>query len=262
MRRTGFIALFALGALAASVFGLIEAASAGTPASQSGSFGDRQTREIEKIVHDYLVAHPEVLIEAMQALDEKQVSEEKILQGKAIAANRAAIYDDPSSFVAGNPEGDVTVVEFFDYQCGFCKRSFGPLMETIKADGNIRLILKEFPILGPESVTASHAAFAAMRQGKYFELHQALFRNKGELSDEKLMRIASGAGLDTARLKRDMADPKIEDLIDRNYELARALAIKGTPAFIIGGQVSPGALNAEQLVAAVSEARERCGASC
>lgn len=261
MRRLGFKALFVAGAFAASAFG-VAAATAGTPGAQPGNFGASQTREIEKIVHDYLVEHPEVLIEAMQALDAKQVSEEKILQDKAIATNRKAIYEDESSFVAGNPDGDVTVVEFFDYQCGFCKRSFGPLMETIEADGNIKLILKEFPILGPESVTASHAAIAAMRQGKYFELHQALLRNKGELSDDKLMRIASSAGVDVERLKRDMADPKIEELVDRNYELARALSIKGTPAFIIGGKVSPGALNAEQLVAAVAEARERCGASC
>lgn len=262
MRRTGLAAIFALVALAICATGVSERALAGSPATQPKNFSAAQEREIEKIVRDYLVRHPEVLLEAMQALDDKQAAQEKQVQDKAIADNRAAIYDDPDSFVAGNPKGDITIVEFFDYQCGYCKRSFGPLMDTITKDGNVRLILKEFPILGPESLTASHAAIAAMRQGKYFEFHQALFHHKGELPDEKIMSIAASVGLDTARLKRDMADPKISKQIDRNYELAHALAIKGTPGFIIGGRMHPGALSAEELVAAIKDARANCGASC
>lgn len=262
MRRNGFLALFASGALAASFIGFAHGASAGEPISQERRFDSAQRRDIERIVHDYLVKHPEVIVEAMQALDEKQASEEKAQQDKVISENRAAIYNDPDAYVAGNPKGDVTVVEFFDYQCGYCKRAFGPLMDTLKKDGNVRLVLKEFPILGPESVVASHAAIASKKQGKYFEFHQALFRHKGELSDDSIMQIAASVGINTAQLKRDMADPKIEKQINRDYELAHALAIKGTPGFIIGGKVNAGALDADEFAAAIKEARATCGANC
>ncbi len=262
MRRIGFMALFVMGAFAfVSLLDHSDSAAAGTPTTQSG-FDNGQQLQIEKIVHDYLLEHPEVLLEAMQELDKKQASVEKKKQGAAIASNRAAIYDDPQSFVAGNPKGDVTIVEFFDYQCGYCKHSFGPLMDTVSSDGHIRLILKEFPILGPESVTASRAAIASMKQGKYFEFHKALFRHKGGLTDETIMEVASSVGIDTEKLKRDMADPKIEALIKRNYELADVLAIKGTPGFIIGGKLIPGALEKDEFAEVVKDARESCGANC
>lgn len=241
-----------------AIFSLV----AGVNAATAASFTETQKRDIEKTVHEYLVAHPEVLVEAMAALESKQAAEEERQQNEAIAANRKAIYEDPSSFVAGNPDGDVTIVEFFDYHCGYCKRAFGPLMDAIKNDGKIRLILKEFPILGPDSVIASHAALAAGKQGKYFEMHQALYRNKGELDDQRVMEIAKNIGLDTAKLKRDMADPEIARTIERNEKLASTFGVKGTPGFIIGGKSHPGALDAEELAAAVKDARESCGASC
>ena len=241
-----------------AIFGLL----AGAEAAPAASFNDAQKRDIETIVHDYLVKHPEVMIEVMSELDAKQAAAEARQQNDAIAVNKAAIYTDPTSFVAGNPKGDITIVEFFDYHCGYCKRAFGPLMNAVKDDGNIRLILKEFPILGPDSVVASHAALAAGKQGKYFEMHQALYRNKGDLDDQRIMEIARSIGLDTAKLKRDMADPEIEKTIARNEKLASALGVKGTPGFIIGGKSHPGALDAEELAAAVKDARESCGASC
>jgi protein-disulfide isomerase len=243
--------------LAAAAFGLAASAGGALAAPQTGAkpFSEAQTQGIETIVHDYLLKHPEVLLEAMQAYDDKQASAKATAQDKAIAANRAPIYDDPTSFVAGNPNGDVTIVEFFDYQCGFCKRTFEPLMNEIKKDGNIRLILKEFPILGPRSVVASHAAIASMKQGKYFEFHQALFRNRAELTDDRIIEIAKSVGIDPVRMKADMADPKIIKIIDRNEQLASALAIDGTPGFVIGNKVHAGALDADELAAEVKEAR-------
>lgn len=249
----------AFAALATVAF--LFSAAAGTSAERS-SFSPAQTRDIEKIVHDYLVAHPEVMIEVMNELEAKQASLEQDKQGKALADNRKAIYDDPSSFVAGNPKGDVTIVEFFDYQCGYCKHAFAPLMDVIKNDGKVRLILKEFPILGPESVVSAHAAIAAGKQGKYFEFHQALFRNKGAVTDDKILQIAKSLKLDIARLQRDMADPEIEKTIARNEDLARALAIKGTPGFIIGNKIYPGALKAEEFAAILKDARANCGPNC
>ena len=262
MRRFVLKTLAAATILGVAALGIAGAATAGTPSMQAGGFNAEQTAGIEKIVHDYLVKHPEVLIEAMQELDKKQAASEREKQDGAIAANRAAIFDDADSYVAGNPKGDVTIVEFFDYQCGYCKRSFGPLMDTLSKDGNIRLVLKEFPILGEESVTATRAAIASKKQGKYFEFHKALFSHKGQLTDEAIMQAATNVGLDTARLKRDMNDPKIKTLIKRNYELADALSIKGTPGFIIGGRLIPGALDKDELVAAIKDARDTCGANC
>ncbi|MDR3498090.1 MAG: DsbA family protein [Parvibaculum sp.] len=242
---------------AAAMLGFIASAGVAMAAPQTApkSFSDAQTRSIETIVHDYLLKHPEVLLEAMQAYDDKQAAAKAHAQNKAVAANRAPIYDDPTSFVAGNPQGDVTIVEFFDYQCGYCKRVFEPLMDEIKKDGNIRLILKEFPILGPKSVVASHAALASMKQGKYFEFHQALFRNKAALTDDRIIEIAKSVGIDPVQMKKDMADPKIIKIIDRNEELARALAIDGTPGFVIGDKVHAGALDADELAAEVKAAR-------
>ena len=141
-----------------------------TPTTQTRSFSAEQTGDIEKIVHDYLLKHPEVLIEAMQELDKKQAASDREKQDSAVAANRAAIFNDADSYVAGNPKGDVTIVEFLRLPVRLLQaQASAPLMDTLKKDGNIRLVLKEFPILGEESVTATRAAVASMKQGKYFE---------------------------------------------------------------------------------------------
>ena len=177
-------------------------------------------------------------------------------QGDAIAKYHKQIFDDSNSYVAGNPNGDVTIVEFFDYNCGFCKRTFAPLMNTLKEDGNIRLILKEFPILGPTSVTATRATMAAKKQGKYFELHRALYLHKGSLDEASILDLARAIGIDTAKLSRDMNDPEIQKTIDRDEKLASALGITGTPTFIIGGTPHAGALTEAELKAAIKAARK------
>ncbi len=226
-----------------------------TTAGQAADLSKDQTKAVEKIVHDYIVAHPEVLIEAMAALDAKESAAKKKAQDSAIAKNRAAIYNDPTSFVAGNPKGDVTIVEFFDYNCGYCKRAVGPLLDTVAKDGNVRLILKELPILGPSSVTASHAALAAVKQGKYMALYKAFYAHKGPLDDEDVFNIAADTGLDIKKLSKDMMDPAIATIIKRNEDLSDALRISGTPAFIIGDQLYAGAQDADDLAAAIKLAR-------
>ncbi|MDO8421054.1 MAG: DsbA family protein [Parvibaculum sp.] len=221
----------------------------------AAEFSKTETKAIEKIVHDYLVQNPEVMIEVMSELDARQEAAKRSAQNNAVAKHRKAIFDDPASFVMGNPKGDVTIVEFFDYNCGYCKRAFAPLMNTIKADGNVRLVLKEFPILGPSSVIASYATMAAEKQGKYFEMHKALFMHKGSLDEDEVMAVAKSVGLDIARLRRDMADPKFAKTIERNEALAQALKISGTPSFVIGDALHPGALSAEDLKLAIKDAR-------
>ncbi|MGV8996969.1 MAG: DsbA family protein [Parvibaculaceae bacterium] len=214
-----------------------------------------QTTAIQKIVHDYIVEHPEVLIEAMASLDAKEAAAKKKTQDSAIAKNRDAIFNDPTSFVAGNPKGDVTIVEFFDYNCGYCKRTMKPLLDAVTKDGKVRLILKELPILGPSSITASHAALAAEKQGKYMDLYKAFYAHKGPLDDETVFNIAADAGLDIKKLAKDMMDPAIGKAIAGNERLSDALDIRGTPAFIIGDKFYAGARDADELMEAIKLAR-------
>lgn len=248
-RASPFTVRLASGALALALL-------TNTAPAAAAEFTKTETKAIEKIVHDYLVQNPEVMIEVMTELDARQEAAKKQAQNNAVVENRKAIFEDKASFVAGNPKGDVTVVEFFDYNCGYCKRAFAPLMNTLKDDGNVRLVLKEFPILGPSSVIASHATMAAEKQGKYFEMHKALFMHKGSLDEEEIMAVAKSVGLDVARLRRDMTDPAYAKTIERNEALAQALRITGTPSFVIGDALHPGALNAADLKEAIKEARE------
>lgn len=224
-------------------------------AEEAPRFGDKDKAAIEEIVRDYLVENPEVLIEAFRVLEEREQAASLAETKAAIAKSRAAIYDNPDDYVAGNPKGDVTLVEFFDYTCGHCKRSFEPLMAFVKADGNIRLVLKEFPILGPSALTATKAAIAARKQNRYFEMHQALYRHKGQIDEKAIMDIAEDLDIDTARLRKDMEDPAIAEQVSRQYNLAEVLGIDGTPAFIVGDTLYPGAVDKARLTEMVKTAR-------
>jgi len=225
------------------------------PALAQENFDATERAEIEKIIHDYLVENPEVLVKAFDTLERRQQAAEIAKTGAAIEKRHDAIYANPHDFVAGNPEGDVTIVEFFDYQCGYCKRSFQPLMDFVQKDGNVKLILKEFPILGPASLVATKAAMAAKKQDGYMAMHRALYEHKGELDEQAVMEIAEEAGLGTGKLAKDMNDPAIADMVSQQYDLAEALGIDGTPAFIVGGTLYPGAADEERLQHMVDTAR-------
>jgi len=225
-------------------------------AAQAAGFSTKQKGEIEQIIHDYLIEHPEVLIKAMNSLQEKQARSEADQAKTTIAENAKQIFQNPNSFVAGNPKGDVTVVEFFDYQCGYCKRSLPELMKLIKSDKNVRVVLKEYPILSADSVIASKAAIAAIPQGKYMELHTALMEHRGALSEAVVLNLAEDVGLNIKKLRADMASAKTENIIVANEKLANALAIRGTPAFIIGDTVVGGAISATEMAALVKQTRD------
>ena len=216
------------------------------------------TREqVEQIVRDYLLRNPEVILEAVQSLEDKRRAQAETAQRAAVSAKRDAILKDPDAPVAGNPNGDVTLVEFFDYRCPYCKRVAEPLAELLKADRNLRFVYKELPILGPESVVASRAALAARAQGKYQPMHDALMRARGTLDEQAVFRIAGEVGLDVGRLKADMARPEITAMLDRNLKLAKDLGLNGTPAFVIGDRVIPGAVDLDTLKQLVADARAR-----
>jgi len=224
--------------------------------AQSNSFSPDQKRELETLVRDILVKNPRILVEAMQALEQQQ--QEKAAAGakQAIKDNAKEIFDDGVSYVAGNPKGDVTLVEFFDYRCGYCKQVQGSLMTLLKEDTKLRVVLKELPVLGPESVLASRAAIAAQEQkGKYLDFHNAMMTHRGQLPESEVFRIAGSVGLDVAKLKTDMASAKVTQTIQRNLALAQKLGVEGTPGFIIGEQLIPGAIPLEAMRQAVKQQR-------
>ena len=214
---------------------------------------DRDT--IGQIVRDYLLANPEVIEEAIQLLRAKREAEERARAEAAIDAHGEALRAHPMSPVSGNADGDVTVVEFFDYQCGFCKRSVKTMEALLESDRRVRVVWKEFPILGPVSGIAARAAMASERQGKYLPFHLALMAAPEKLTEERVFEIAGNTGLDIDRLRRDMKDPAIEAYLAETRKLAQEIGIRGTPAFVIGGKLVRGAIDAARMKKLVAEAR-------
>jgi len=210
---------------------------------------------VQKIVRDYLRDHPEVIIDAIKQYQAKQDLAEQAKAQQNITALKDDIFKDPTSPVAGNPDGDVTVVEFFDYRCPYCKVVAPDIQKVMESDSKLRVVYKEFPILGPASTTASKAALAAVAQGKYLPFHAKMISYKGQLDDASIFAMAQDVGLDVAKLKVDMEKPEIRNIIDKNAQLADKLKIQGTPGFIIGDQLIPGVASIEDLTAAIKKAR-------
>lgn len=208
-------------------------------------------------VRDYLLEHPEVIMDAVGRLEARNRAAEESEAQTALKAHDDEVFRDAASPVGGNPAGDVTIVEFFDYNCPYCRRVAGPLRETMVADPQLRVVYKEFPILGPNSVIAAKAALAADRQGRYVAFHDALMKEKGVADEASALRTAAEIGLDVGRLKTDMADPAIQAAIDRNMKLAEALRIGGTPGFVIGEQILRGAADAATLRNLVAKTRNK-----
>lgn len=225
-------------------------------AASTPSFTDAQRTEIESILKEYLTKkNPEVLIEAGQELQRRQSAEAETKSKAALAASRDKIFNDPSTPTGGNPKGDVTVVEFFDYQCGYCKMSAPTVAKLLKEDKNVRFIYKEYPILGPVSTEASKAAFASIKQGKYVKFHDALMSRPGHIASDDIYRVAKEVGIDVEKLKKDMADESVTKLVDASLALGGEVGVRGTPMFIIGEQTFPGAMQYEQIKKAVDDAR-------
>lgn len=194
-------------------------------------------------VHDYLLANPEVLMEMMSLLDAKQKVATADTDKALVANNAKALFEDGYSFVAGNPEGNVTIVEFLDYQCGFCHKAFPDLQKLVEADGNIRLIIKDFPILGPGSELAARAATATMIQAgpeAYRRLNTALMTQKGPVNDATLDKALATAGLDAAAIRAGMSDPEVERRLAANKALGETMAVTGTPTFVFQDQMVRG----------------------
>jgi protein-disulfide isomerase len=212
--------------------------------------------EFEQRVRDYLLAHPEVVVEALQAYDARQ-REAQEDQIRAVLAERAdEILRDPVSPVGGNAQGNVTLVEFFDYNCSYCRQMMPIMAQVEAADPELRIVYKEFPILGPDSTFAAKAALASHRQGGYVKFHRALYQVKSRVTEAVVLKAAAEAGLDVERLTTDMESPEIQASIDRNLQLAQALNINGTPGFVAGKQILHGATDLATLMQAIEQARK------
>ena len=221
------------------------------------SFSADQREEIAKIIKDYLLTHPEVMQDVMTELDKRQQAADAEKHRTAIVENKATLFSSPHQVVLGNPQGSVTMVEFFDYNCGYCNRAMSDMLTLIKTDGNLKFVLKEFPVLGEGSVEAARVAVAARMQDatgkKYVEFHQKLLGGRGGADKARALAVAREVGLDMSRLERDMGSDEVKQTIEENMKLAEALGVSGTPSYVVGEEVVVGAVGLDAL-------REKIGA--
>jgi protein-disulfide isomerase len=239
--------------------------SLGVLPGQAQNFSGAQKSEIEKIIRDYLINNPEVLQEAIAALEKKQAAEEATKHQAAVKDNAEAIFNSPRQVTVGNPQGDVTFVEFFDYNCGYCKRAMADMMDLMKHDPKLKVVLKEFPVLGPASVEVARVAVAVRMQDKtgkkYLDFHQKLLSGRGQVDKARAVAAAKEAGLDVARIERDINSDEVRQTLEESMKLAEKLGLNGTPSYVIGPNVVVGAVGLDQLKEKVNSAR--CGkATC
>ena len=233
----------------------VQLAEARLVADPTGSFTPQQVSALQGIIKDYLISNPDVMVEITKEIEKRQQVLQAAEHQKLIADNKASIFSRPGDFVYGNAKGDVTVVEFFDYNCGWCKKAIDDVVKLTKADPKVRVVMKEFPIFGEASSLAAKAAMASVKQGKYWEFHTALMREK-QVTKENLFPIAEKVGLNVAKLKTDMADPKLEEALKETTQIAQALGIEGTPGFIVDSKINVGYLPAEGLQQMIGEIRK------
>ena len=224
-------------------------------AQEQSSFEPEKVDAIEEIVRQYLLEHPEVVIDAIREYQERERIAQEEGKSEALEANLAQLWSDPDSPILGNPDGDVVLVEFFDYRCPYCKVTAPRLQALIKEDPNLKVIMKEFPILSPQSLEGAKAAIAAAKQGKYEDFHFALMQNPGDLGERHLRRIAKQVGADPDLLIEEMASVEIAQAIERNRSLGRAIGVTGTPAMFIGRTLIPGAVELDRLRELVAATR-------
>lgn len=254
--------LFKLGRAAALLGALILAPSA---MAQNAVFSEQQRQAIGEIVKDYLLKNPEVLTEVIAELEKRQAEAQQVAQASALKEAREALMNTSHSYVVGNPSGDVTLVEFFDYNCGYCKRAIADVQALVKSDPKLRVVLKDFPILGPDSVEASRVSLAAKNQldgQKLFDYHVKVMDSRGRVNGERALAVAKEMGLDMARLRKDMDSPEVRTAIQENAALGDKLGLTGTPAFIIGDAVIPGAVGLDPLKQVVANVRQCGKANC
>ena len=230
-------------------------------ALRADEFSASQRGELERIVREYLVAHPEVIQEAMGELEKRQSAAETEKHKAAVKQYSESLFASPRQVVLGNPAGNVTFVEFFDYNCGYCKRAMDDMLTLLKDDPKLKVVLKEFPVLGPGSVEAAQVAVAVRMQDKtgkkYLEFHQKLLGGRGQADKARALAVAKDIGLDMGRLDKDLASPEVKATLQESFKLAEALGLNGTPSYVIGEDVVVGAVGLDALKEKVNTSR--CG---
>jgi len=224
-------------------------------------FSGQQKVEIEKVVHDYLISNPEVIKDAIDELGKREKIAEAATREKAVSQHGDKIVNSPNQAVVGNPNGDITLVEFFDYNCGYCKQSLNSVAKLIEADPKLRVVLKDFPVLGPDSVEAAQVATAARMQldnQKFWDFHRKLLSTRGHIGKQQALAAAKEVGADMPRLEKDMSSPETKAALKEVATLADELRFDGTPAWVIGKEAIIGALPYAQMKAKVENMR-KCG---
>jgi len=229
--------------------------------TRAQSFSSQQRGEIEGIIKDYLMSHPELLQDVLAELEKRQTAADAEKHNAALKEYSEVIFSSPRQVTLGNTQGDVTVVEFFDYNCGYCKRAMNDMMELLNTDLKLRFVLKEFPVLGDGSVQAAHVAAAARMQDKtgkkYLEFHLKLLGGRGPADKARALAVAKEVGFDMARIEKDMSSPEVRAQLEESFKLAEALGLNGTPSYVVGNEVVIGAVGLNTLREKVNTAR--CG---
>jgi protein-disulfide isomerase len=229
----------------------------GRAADPAPALTAEQSAAVDKLIHDYLLNNPKVMLEALERADAAAKADEANAARDEIVKRRDELDNDPTSPVIGNAKGDVTIVEFFDYRCPYCKATAPTVEQLLDEDKGIRLVLKDYPILGKDSVFASRAALAVAKHGKYAEFYKAMFALKTPVDETSTLGVVKAIGLDPVQVKKEMEASEIDVILKHNYELGRAVGADGTPAYVIGGSISAGALTGEELRAKIAAVRAK-----
>jgi protein-disulfide isomerase len=231
----------------------------------AAAVSDADRPAIEAIIKDYLLKNPEVLRDAFRELERRMKAAEDEQRAVALTENRALLNDSPRGVVVGNPKGDVVLIEFFDYNCGYCKRALVDMFNLIKADPKLKIVLKEFPVLGKSSVDAARVAIAVRMQdsgGKYLEFHRRLLSSRGEATYERALAAAKESGADMTRLEADLKSPEINATLEESADLSEKLAISGTPTYVLANEVVPGAVGFSALKTKIDAVRKCAKTVC
>lgn len=224
------------------------------PAIASDSALD--AKEINKIIKSYILDNPEVLIESLESFEVRQRDEQMKKAQMAVKDRKEDLFADEHSPSIGPEDADITIVEFFDYNCGYCKKALNDLSTVLKDDDNIRVVFKEFPVLSPESHEAAKWSLASNMQGKYFDFHQALMMHRGQKNKDAFKKIADDLGLDFEKLEKDSQSARVKSTLDEMRDLAGALGVRGTPGFVINDQLYPGWIPADRMKDEIAKKRQ------
>jgi protein-disulfide isomerase len=248
---------------AAALLGALTLAPAAM--AQSAVFNEQQKQAIGEIVKDYLIKNPEVLTEVIAELEKRQTEAQQASQARAVKETQQSLLNASHSYVVGNPSGDITLVEFFDYNCGYCKKALADVQTLMKSDPKLRVVLKDFPVLGPDSVEASRVALAVKNQlqgQKLLDYHVKVMDSRGRVNAERAVAVAREMGVDVARLQKDMEGAEVRNALQENMALGDRLSLTGTPAFVIGETVIPGAVGIDPLKQVIANVRQCGKATC